>query len=64
MNTSLVLKTVLQRDLEITITLNSFKFIRIKNPQQQTSKNGKLSFGAKSCKKLERQNVKECLERR
>ena len=44
MNTSLVLKVVLLYDLEITVTLNSFKFIRMVNPQRQTGKKRNVSI--------------------
>ena len=44
MNSSLVLKVVLQYDLEITVTLNSFKFIRMVNPQRQTGKKRNVSI--------------------
>lgn len=44
MNTSLVLKVVLPYDLEITVTLNSFKFIRMVNPQRQTGKKRNVSI--------------------
>ena len=67
MNTSLVLKVVLLYDLEITVTLNSFKFIRMVNPQRQTGKKRNVSIRGQILQKEQKkniilQNVKECLE--
>lgn len=68
MNTSLVLKVVLLYDLEITVTLNSFKFIRMVNPQRQTGKKRNVSIRGQILQKEHKkkniilQNVKECLE--
>ena len=67
MNTSLDLKVVLLYDLEITVTLNSFKFIRMVNPQRQTGKKRNVSIRGQILQKEHKkniilQNVKECLE--